>query len=372
MKAKLGLGVVSVVASMVSVVLAAGALTGSFAQVTPAIPDGAVSGVAINDAGQVVGGAAFADGTHAFVRAPDGTYTELAALPGDTSSWAASINAGGDVVGGSGGSAVRWSGGGAPVDLGSLPGETSMNAVDISDTGWIVGNGSVTSQAWYIDPSIGTVTLIVPVAGATITQVRAVNADGVAVGRVMVAGEFVPFTWNAVDGMTLLPEPPGETGFEPDDINASGQIIGHVFHFDPTNSTYTAYLLGADGFEQLSVSGYDSALPHSISDTGWVVGWVSDAGADRVPAAWDLIGGDATAYPPFNGAAFTNEFNAVNNSGLAVGISREGDDFDRTYVGQIGHDPDLPIEPTQSTTTVAPTSPASPAVPVAASPTYTG
>ena len=373
MKYKMGLGVLSVVASMMSAVLAAGALTGSFAQVNPAIPNGAVSGEAVNDAGQVVGGADFADGTHGFVRAADGTYTELAALPPATSSWASAINNDGDVVGSSGGAAVRWPGGGAPVDLGALPGETWSSAVDISDTGWIVGNGSDTSQAWYIDPAVGTIAQITPVAGATITQVRAVNDDGVAVGRVRVAGVFEPFTWNVVDGMTLLPEPPGESGFEPGDVNSSGQIIGDVFHFDPTGSTYSAYLLDpTDGYRQLSVDGFDSAFPRGMSDAGWVVGWVSNADADRVPAAWDLTSGDATAFPPFNGAAFTNELNAVNGAGLAVGISREGDDFDRTYVGRIGHDPDLPIEPPQTTTTLAPNSPARPAVPVAASPTYTG
>lgn len=374
MTQKLGLGGLAAVALSLTMTLGAGALTGTFAEIAAPVPGGFVSGNDINNAGQVVGTADFADGRHAFVRASDGTYTELAGLPGATWTDADAINDGGDVVGSSSGTAVIWEGGGAPVDLGSLPGETSSNATDISDSGWIVGNGYDTNQAWYIDPSVGSVEQIVPVPGATITQVSAINDGGVAVGRVLVAGAFEPFTWNADDGMSLLAEPSGEEGFTPTDINDSGQIVGHVFIYAVPDSSYHAYLLDpADGYRRLAVDGYDSALPHGISDTGFIVGWVSNADDDRVPAAWDLSSGSATAFAKFNDAAFTNEFNAVNDDGVAVGISREGDDFDRTYLGQIQPDPGPPVDPTGPTTT-APSQPAgaAPAVAVPATPTYTG
>lgn len=373
MRHKLGVGGMAAVALTLSMVLGVGALTGTFAEVDAPIPGGFVSGTDINDAGQTIGTADFSDGQHAFLRDADGTYTELDGLPGSTYTAAYAINNDGDVVGTSSGTPVLWQGGGAPVDLGTLPGETSADASDISNNGWIVGGGSDTWKAWYIDPAVGTVEEMVAVPGATITQVRAVNDDGVAVGRVMVAGEFQPFTWNVIDGMTLLPEPLGEVHFEPTGINNAGQIIGHVYIHGTPDSTYHAYLLDpTDGYRQLTVDGYDSALPQGISDSGWVVGWAAKAGDDRVPAAWDLTSGDVTAFARFNDAAFTNEFNAVNNSGVAVGISREGDDFDRTFIGPLGPNPGPPVDPTTTTTTPQQPAGAAPAVAVAATPTYTG
>lgn len=374
MKFKLGVGGMAAVALTLSMVLGVGALTGTFTEVDAPISGGFVSGTDINDSGQVVGTANFVDGEHAFVRAADGSYTELPGLAGATWSSASAINNDGDVVGSSSGTAVIWRSGGAPTDLGSLPGETSSEAVDISDNGWIVGNGVDTSQAWYIDPAVGTVEAIVPVAGTTITQVRAVNDDGVAVGRAMIAGEFKPFTWNVADGMTLLPEPSGEPNFEPTRINNSGQIVGHVYIYAVPDGVYHSYLLDpVRGYRQLTVDGYDSAYPRGISDSGWVVGWAAKSDGDRVPAAWNLTSGDATAFARFNDAAFTNEFNAVNDSGVAVGISREGDDFDRTYVGQLAPNPGPPINP-RTTTPSTPARPAgaAPAVAVPATPTYTG
>ncbi len=345
-------GVAGAVAVLVtaSTIVGAGALTGTFTEIEPPIPDGVVFGTDINDAGQVVGNADFAGGRHGFLRDADGTYTELVPLGGDSYSGAQSINNDGDVVGQSGGagasSAVIWTGGGAPTDLGSLPGEAYLFAVDISDSGWIVGNASDTSQAWYIDPDVGTVEIIDPVAGATITQVRAINDAGVAVGRVYVDSVFEPFIWNVDDGMTLLAEPPGEEGFEPTQINNAGQISGHVFEFIAPEGVYRAYVLDPDdGYQELTVEGYESAFPHGLSDSGWVVGFVDNPESEsRVPAAWNLTDGDAAAFPLFSDAAFTNELNAVNDTGGAVGISREGEDFERTYLGQVSPEPPLLVD----------------------------
>lgn len=366
-----------------STIVGAGALTGTFEAIDPPIPDGEVHGSDIDDAGRIVGNATFAGGEHGFLRSADGTYTELVPLPGDDFAGAFAINEDGDVVGQSGGgggsAAVIWPDGGAPVDLGALPGEGYSNAVDISDTGWIVGNASDTSQAWYIDPDVGTVTLMDPVAGATITQVRAVNDAGTAVGRVRVDGEFEPFTWNVDDGMTLLPEPPGEERFEPQQINDLGQIVGFVYEFIAPDGVYRTFVLDPDdGYRQLSVEGFVSAVPYGLSDSGWVVGFVDDNGLDpRVPAAWNLTSGDAEAFPAFSDDAFTNEFNAVNESGGVVGISREGDDLDRTFVGTVGPDPspeppvEEPVDPPAATPeTATPTAP--PATVVRATPRFTG
>jgi hypothetical protein len=98
-----------------------------------------------------------------------------------------------------------------------------------------------------------------------------------------------------------------------------------------------------------------------MNDNGLVVGFVDNTGSpSRVPAAWDTATGDATAFPLFVATAFTNELNAVNNAAIAIGISREGDDFDRTFIGPIAPDP-APVAPT-----------APPAEPAPVAPSFTG
>jgi uncharacterized membrane protein len=347
--------------------LGAGALVGTFSEVAPAVPEGSVSGSDINNAGQSVGQADFAGGSRGFLREPDGTLTELAALPGESFSQANAINEAGDAVGGSGGEATLWEDGGAPVDLGDLPGSSDSYARDINDDGWIVGTTSDTGQSWYIDPDVGTMTDLGNVPGGTNVQVRAINNDEVVVGRVLVAGDFQTFVWTEAEGMSLIPPPPGEVDFEPTDINDAGTIIGFTFEFVAPEGFYRAYALSPSGdFTPLTVDGYESAIPYGINAAGLVVGFVDNvADPSRTPAAWDLATGDATAFPLFSDAAFTNELYAVNDSGIAIGISREGDDFDRTYLGPIAPDPVPPAPPAPS-----PTAP--PAQPVAAAPDFTG
>jgi uncharacterized membrane protein len=349
--------------------LGAGALVGTFTEVEPAVPGGYVTGNDINDAGQSVGSAEFAGGSRAFRREADGTMTELAPLPGDSFSGASAINEAGDVVGGSDGQATWWEDGGSPVPLGNLPGSTDSVASDINDDGWIIGTTSDTGQSWYWDPDVGVMTDLGTVPGGTNVQARAINNNEVVVGRVLVAGDFEPFIWTEAEGMSLLPVPPGEDDFEPSDIIDSNLIIGFSFELVDAEGVYRAYVLSTLGtFEELTVDGYQSAFPRGMSEAGLVVGFVDNPGSSsRTPAAWDLVTDDATAFPLFVDDAFTNELNAVNVDGVAVGISREGDDFDRTFIGPITPDPAPPAPPAPSPD---PTSPA--AQPVAAAPTFTG
>jgi uncharacterized membrane protein len=199
------------------------------------------------------------------------------------------------------------------------------------------------------------------IGGATVVQAAAINNAGVAVGRALVAGEWAPFRWTEADGIEALPVPDGETEFEPDDINDAGQIVGHAFHLVDSEGIYNAYLLDGTTFAPLAMDGYDSALPHGVNDDGLVVGFVDSVDStSRTPAAWDTASGDATAFALFTDDAFTNELNAVNGSGVALGISREGDDFDRTWIGPIAADA-APPEPT-----------APPAQPAPVDPSFTG
>ena len=67
-------------------------------------------------------------------------------------------------------------------------------------------------------------------------------------------------------------------------------------------------------------------------------------------------------YPLFVDDGFTSELMAVNDNGVVLGVSREGDDFDRTFSGPIGLD-----------TVPPPAEPPPPAAePVAADPSFTG
>jgi hypothetical protein len=193
------------------------------------------------------------------------------------------------------------------------------------------------------------------IGGSTVVQAAAINSAGVAVGRALVAGEFVGWRWTESGGIEELPLPDGEVTFEPNDINAAGDIVGHVFEFVAPEGFYRSYVYDGSTFTPLAMDGFTSALPHAISDDGLVVGWVDVEGSDsRTPAAWDLGSGDATAFPLFEESAFTNELEAVATGGLALGITREGDDFDRTWIVQIS--PDLvPSAPPAEPAPVAPT-----------------
>jgi uncharacterized membrane protein len=356
-------GTVAALAVTVGTSLGAGALTGEFTEVEAPLPGGFISGSDINDAGQSTGQAEFAGGMHAYLRDADGTYTDLAPLAGETFSQGTALNESGDVVGGSGGLAVLWEAGGAPQDLGLLPGDTDSIAWDINDDGWIVGvsSGGGVYHSWARDPGTGTLIDMGTIGGATVVQVAAISDAGVAVGRALVGGEWAGFTWNADDGISELGLPPGEVSFEPDDINASGQVVGHVFEFVAPEGFYRAYVRDPDGtWTELTSDGYTTAFGHAINDAGLVVGFVDNEGSpSRTPAAWDLSSGDHTVYPLFVDAGFTSELMAVNDNGVALGVSREGDDFDRTFIGPIGPDPVPPTEP-----------PA--AVPVAGAPSFTG
>jgi hypothetical protein len=358
------LGSLAAMAMVVGGPLGAGAITGEFFEVQPPIPNGFLSGSDVNDAGQSTGYADFGgSGNRAFLRDADGTYTELDPVAGDTFSQGRALNESGDVVGGSGSHAVLWEGGGAPLDLGALPGHTDSFAEDINDDGWIVGtsNGGGAYRAWARDPSGGPLIDMGTISGSTVVQVAAMNNAGVAVGRALVAGEFLPWRWTEAGGIEPLPLPDGEVSFEPDDINASGRIVGHVFEFIAPEGVYRAYVYDGVGYEALEMDGYDSSFPHGINDEGLAVGFLDlQLESSRRPAAWDTITGATAAFALFEDAAFTNELNAVNNSGLAIGISREGDDLDRTWMGIIGPD----VEPTDPA--------APPAEPAPAAPSFTG
>ena len=373
---KVAVTAVAMLAAGVSSALGAGALTGTFTEMEPPVPDAAVRGIAINDAGQVMGTAYFADWSVAgFVRDADGTYRELPPFPGGLHSSAdpLALNGAGDVVGyGSDPfsihphAAILWPATGGIVDLGRPPGDVEAIAVDINDAGWIAGyslessSPPYESSAWVRDPETGAFVDLGTLPGGEGVVGVGINNAGVATGFVNMPGTGpVGFTWTEAGGMVAMPLPPDGMSPRPQDINNIGQVLGNHWVWDPV-----------DGYLELTpVDGYDFATPESINDNGLAVGYSSaylpESDTYRSDAvSWDLSTGEATVV---TGVPDGGMFKAVNNSGVAV-VYLGFEWSSETFVGQIREDPVTP--PTRPPTPPATAAPA--ASPVPTEPTFTG
>lgn len=117
--------------------------------------------VDINDAGDIVGGRMTADGLRAYLRKADGTVIDLGTIGGGSSRGLA-INNAGQVVGNAGASAFLWEND-TLSDLNDLVDPESgwilQSAEDINDAGQIVGYGIYEGQtrAFLLTPDVWTV-----------------------------------------------------------------------------------------------------------------------------------------------------------------------------------------------------------------------
>jgi len=207
--------------------------------------------LSVNDAGQVVGGAATAAGRlHAFLSS-NGTMADIGALPGGTWSSAYGINASGTIAGTSetaAGSlhAFVWSDGRGLADLGTLGGRYSYGAA-LNAAGQVVGHAQVGSgyfHAFIWDPKTGMRDL--GTLGGMSSFAYSINDSGCIVGTSWVNGSedthaFLYQGGVMLDLNNLLDNPAGWLLTDAAGLNASGQIVGtglrngvvRAFRLDP-------------------------------------------------------------------------------------------------------------------------------------------
>jgi len=221
---------------------------------------------AINDLGQVVGGAE-ADGTtalHAFLLTPEDTdgdgrpdrwfrdidrdgandlMTALELPPGTTNSGGIDINLAGQVVGYAGDAAGRshsllWTAG-QLTDLGTLGGQNSSPR-GINDSGQVVGmaqDAAGRRRPFLWDAGHG-MTDIGSASGHLEAEAYSINSSGLIVGEeddsVSGAGRAFVWTPNQPNGTVGTSSPlaplPDDTSTTASDINDAGQVIGTSSH----------------------------------------------------------------------------------------------------------------------------------------------
>jgi probable HAF family extracellular repeat protein len=209
------------------------------------LPGGSTSNASsLNANGQVVGGSDSKDGFRAFLWTPStpngtsGTMVNLGTLPGDIQSFALDINASGQVVGDSNAGPPFAHGflytDGIMINLGSQPGATFTDANGINAVGQVVGESN---NAFLWTPTtphdlVGAFTSLGTLPGGGQSAALRINDRGQVVGWAFSFGTFRAFLWsptspNATTGSMIdLGVLPGGSQAQAKDINTSGQVVG--------------------------------------------------------------------------------------------------------------------------------------------------
>lgn len=169
---------------------------------------------------------------------PNGTVTTLPPYPGDTVSYAYTMDASGKSVVGNSGScaapathAVLWQNASSPIDLGGLGGTVNI-ALDINQRGQIIGNsdlyGNSATHAFLWQS--GTMTDLGTLPGDVDSFAGGINARGEVVGESCDAsGNCRGFLWqngSMTDLNTLVPPSKELDVLFGSNINDSGEITG--------------------------------------------------------------------------------------------------------------------------------------------------
>lgn len=169
---------------------------------------------------------------------PNGTITTLPPYPGDTISYAYTINQSGQVAVGNSGScaapsahALLWRNG-SPINLGSLGGSELNIALDINNRGQIIGNSDLSGDMvthTFLWQS-GTMSDLGTLPGDVDSFAGGINDAGQVVGESCDAsGNCRGFLWqngSMTDLNTLIPPNKNRYVLFGSNINDSGQIVG--------------------------------------------------------------------------------------------------------------------------------------------------
>lgn len=242
------------------------------------------SGIALNNAGQVVGisgaGEAANFGPTLWSR---GSSTRFPTLGGIGSGGAQSINNAGQFVGESSVSATishatLWRGS-VPIDLGTLNGAFASGATDINNAGQIVG--------WsYVAPNPS---------GSPVPAHATLWSGGTLIDLGTLGGSYSAAS----------------------SINNAGQIVGWSSADQVTGRHATMWSGGA--VIDLGGLGGTQNYAFAINDIGQVVGFSSIAGTDETPRAVLWSGGTLTALGTLGGTSAVAR--DINNAGQIVGWS---------------------------------------------------
>jgi probable HAF family extracellular repeat protein len=170
---------------------------------------------------------------------PNGKVTTLPPYPGDTVSYAYTIDQSGQVAVGNSGScatptahAVLWRNASSPINLGSLGGSVNNVALDINNRGQVIGNsdlyGNMVTHTFLWQR--GTMSDLGTLAGDVDSFAGGINDEGQVVGESCDAsGTCRGFLWqhgSMTDLNTLIPPSTGLYVPFGSNINDSGEITG--------------------------------------------------------------------------------------------------------------------------------------------------
>jgi probable HAF family extracellular repeat protein len=311
---------------------------------------------AVNALGQVVGWSGTAAGdTHAFLY-QGGVMTDLGALPGGTTSYAAGVNDSGRVVGrstsaGTGLYHAFLYENGVMSDLGLLPGGDTSQATGINNAGQIVGSAATASGTRaFLHEGGGLVNLGLPPdplpsdlpPGATwvwtVSMAAAINASGRIAGSAGFLYNQPPTIANAnlkrgfaypESGNMLAFGPSPDAGYVTSAaaINASGLIVGNAYFTNPHLGPAHAFMRETDGtMHDLGTLGGDRSLAYGINASGWIVG-MSRTAANQdaaflhvsgvmVALASRIVGGNP--FQRLEAALAINDSGGIVGSGLTL------------------------------------------------------
>jgi probable HAF family extracellular repeat protein len=299
------------------------------------------------------------------------TVTDLGTVPGTTDSWANGVNAGGQVVGGSGIRASLYSGG-VMTDLGTLGGLYSA-AGGINASGQVVGTSSPTDSSpahaflysggtmqdlgtldggysagrginnsgQVVGESDGRAFLYsegvmqnLGTLGGTDSIARSINAGGQVVGSSTIEGDSTE--WHAFlysDGVMHDLGTGGRYGSLAFGINDSGQVVGAAY--DHLRQVYRAVLYYSGVMQELGTLGGTSSWAYGINASGQVVGEADIVGDAPLRHAFIWSGGvmtDLNTFMPSDTCWTLASARGINDSGQIAATGYDSDGIGHAFL----------------------------------------